>query len=204
MRRIHLPLLGVLLLAACKPSPAKIEVAQENLLLQSKGDAVKIEATVKDREGKILPDAPITFKTMTPTMATVDPDGTVRAVTSGNATVLVQAGDVRKEVNVLVQIPAKLVVKSRGEGDFSSPVLMLGVTKGYSATVYNDRKEPMIAGDVTWEVSDPEILKVDKLGNIKTLKEGECTLTAHAAGLKGSLVIKVKHEELTEEGLLVQ
>ena len=135
---------------------------------------------------------------MMPTMASLDAKGVVRPVSSGNANILVEAGKISKRIDVLVQIPVKIQI------DPSEPMMMLGVTKGFKATVYDDRKKPMIAGKMRWTTSDPTIFSVDDRGNVKSLKEGEAHLTVFAAGIKSSTVITVKHEELQEDGELTQ
>ncbi len=198
--------LSLLMLACCGcEQAAKIQVAPETGLLTSVGDTLKLRATVLDSQGKPLPTAPVAFKAMTPTMATVTPDGLVSAVSSGTATVLITSGKVSKNIEVVVQIPKKIKIAPSSESMFSGDfLLMVGVSKGFKATVVTDRDTPMIAGDVTWSSSDPAIFTVDKEGTVKTVAEGEATLTARAAGIEGQVKITVKHEELTEDGLLVQ
>lgn len=191
-------LCALLVFTACKPQPAKIELQGTMPLLKSQTDTVQLSPVVKDDKGNVLPDAKLTFKSLTPTMATVDPNGTVHAVSSGTASILVQSGDAKKTVEVLVQIPKKIKIEPE------ETWMMLGVTRGYKATVVTDRGTPMIAGEVRWTVSDPEILSVDKRGNVKSLKEGTATITAHAAGVQGSLELTVKHEEISDDGSLVQ
>ena len=176
---------------------ARIEVKPENPLLTGKGDTIKLQATVLDKSGKKLPDVKVRFKSMTPTMATVDHLGNVSAVTSGEATILVRAGKISKEIQIQVQIPKKIVIKP------FTRMLMVGVSKAYKATVIDDRGQAMITGEgVRWSTSDPTVVSVDKYGNIKTVKEGAATLTALAAGIKGTALITVKHEELDKEGTL--
>ena len=97
------------------------------------------------------------------------------------------------------KLPKKIVIEP------FKRLLMLGVTKGYKAKVFDDRDEQMITGEgVRWSSSDPTIFTVDKYGNIKTIKEGKATLTAFAAGIKGTAEITVKHEEHHEDGSLNQ
>lgn len=185
--------------------PAKIKVEPDNPLLKSMEDSVRLQATVLDQQGKTLPGAKVAFKSMTPTMANVSANGVVHPVTSGTATILVTAGSVSKNVEVLIQIPKKIKIEPTAESQFSGDfLLMLGVKRGFKATVINDRDRPMIAGDIRWSSSDPEIFTVDKHGTVKTIKEGATDLNAFAAGIKGSVKITVKHEELTEDGMLVQ
>jgi uncharacterized protein YjdB len=135
---------------------------------------------------------------MTPTMATVDSAGLIKPVTSGTAAILVTADGVSKEVEVLVQLPKKIAIEP------NNPMLMLGVTRGFKATVYNDRDQPMLAGEIHWSTSDPQIFTVDKQGNVTTKEEGEATLTVDAAGIRASTKVLVKHEELQEDGRLRQ
>ena len=139
------------------------------------------------------------YTSLTETMLNVDETGTLQAVTSGTGTVLIQAGKLTKQVDVQIQIPKRIAIQS------TSPMpLMLGVLTGFKATVYDDRNQPMIAGEIRWTSSDPEIFTVDDRGNVKTHKEGEATLTVHAAGIQGAMKVPVKHEELHEDGSLSQ
>ena len=117
-------------------------------------------------------------------MLKVDEAGSVQAVTSGTGSVLVEAGKLTKQVDVLIQIAKRIEIQT------TSPMpLMLGVLTGFKATVFDDRNQPMIAGEIRWTSSDPEIFTVDDRGNVKTHKEGEATLTVHAAGIQGTMKV---------------
>ena len=180
----------------CSPTPASIEVGPENLRLTNELKSSQLSAVVKDKAGKTLQGQPVAYKSMTPTIAMVSAGGKVEAVRSGIATVLVSAGEVKKEISISVQLAKKIVI------DPDSPHLMLGVSRGFKATVFNDQNKPMLAGQVRWTSSDPAIFTVDARGNIKTLTEGTATLNAHAAGIVGKTVVTVKHERLREDGSL--
>jgi uncharacterized protein YjdB len=195
MRR-GLPL--VALLASACSTPAKIDVDPEKPVLTGAKDPLQLRGIVRDKSGGVIGTATVTWTSLTPTIATIDPNGNVQAVTSGTATMLARSGKVSRSVEVLVQIPKKI----RFEPD--SPMLMQGVTKGFKATVLNDRDQAMFVGELRWSTSDPEIFTVDGNGNVKTIKEGKATLTVHAAGISGSNPITVKHEELHEDGTLSQ
>ena len=197
-------LIGVLVLgclgawAGCN-GPASIEVEPSQPLIASTSERLQLHATVKGKDGQVLGGIPVRFSSLTPTMLTVDDVGNLQAVTSGTATVLVVAGKLSKQVDVLIQIPKRISIQT------TSPMpLMLGVSTGFKATVFDDRNQAMIAGGMRWSSSDPEIFTVDDRGNVKTNKEGEATLTVHAAGIQGTLKVVVKHEELHEDGSLSQ
>lgn len=179
-------------------SPATIDVEPKRPLLTNKDDRLQLKATVKDEQGKALAGAKVSFKSLTPTMASVDALGSVQAITSGTAAILVQSGSATKQVEVLIQIAKKIKIEP------DSPMMMVGVTKRFKATVIDDRDQPMIAGKIRWASSDPTIFSVDSYGDVKTIKEGTAKLTAHAPGISDSTEITVKHEELSEDGTLSQ
>ena len=182
---------------ACS-EPASIDIQPERPLIGSKTETLQLRATVKDKNGKVLSQVPVTWASMTPTMANVDTSGNVTAVTSGTATILARAGQASKEVDVIVSLAKRIAF------DPDKPLLMMGITKAFKVTVYNDRDQPLIAGELRWSTSDPKIFTVDKFGNVKTLEEGTATLTVHALGIEGKNEITVKHEELHEDGSLSQ
>lgn len=190
--------MAALLLSSGCNRPAKIEIDPAHPILTGKSETIQLRATVRDQSGNVMGGVPVKWTAMTPTMATVDENGTVRPVTSGAATILAQAGKLSKEIEVQVQIPKRIVI------DPDHPMLMLGVTKGFKATVLNDRDLPMIIGEMRWSTSDPAIFTVDNLGNVKTLQEGEAVLTVDAGGIQTKMPVKVKHEELHEDGSLTQ
>jgi len=182
-----------LLLAGCQATPESLEIGPDNLLIDKKGGTLQLQIKPLDRNGNEITVKEISYKSMTPTMATVSPTGLVRGVQSGLATILVTAGGYAKEVEISLQIPAKVVI------DPSNHWMMLGVTRGYKATVINDRGKPILAGGVRWSSSNPEVAKVDKFGNVKSLTEGKTEITAYAGGLKGTTGLTVKHEEFDDE-----
>jgi hypothetical protein len=197
--RVGILVLGCLSGWAGCNGPASIDVEPQQPLLSSTSERLQLHATVKGKDGKVLGGVPVHFSSLTPTMLTVDDVGNLQAVTSGTGTVLVAAGKLSKQVDVLIQIPKRISIAT------TSPMpLMLGVSTGFKATVYDDRKQPMIAGEMRWSSSDPEIFTVDDRGNVKPNKEGEATLTVFAAGIQGTMKVVVKHEELHEDGSLGQ
>ena len=191
MRRLLL--LALILVAGCKARPASLDVKPDNLLIAEKGGSLQLQVIPLDKSGAPLVVSGLAFKSMTPTMATVNSSGLVKAVQSGLATILVSANGLDKEVEISLQIPQKIDI------DPDSKWSMLGVTRGYKATVINDRGKPILAGGVRWTSSNPEVASVDKYGNVKTLTEGETTITAYAAGIQGETSLTVKHEEFNDE-----
>ncbi len=189
----RLLLASLVLIAGCKATPASLDIKPDNLLITEKNGSLQLQVTPLDANGNEISITDITFKAMTPTIATVGPSGMVRAVQSGMAAILITAGGYTKEVEISLQIPKKINI------DPPNHWMMLGVTRGYKATVINDRDRAILAGGVRWSSSEPEVASVDKHGNVKTLTEGTTTITAYAAGIQASTKLTVKYEEFSDE-----
>jgi uncharacterized protein YjdB len=190
--------LGALFFFGCTTSVSSIDVSPENPIISSKQTSLTLLPTAKDKGGKPLPKTTFAYRSLTPSVVSVEASGAVSAVKSGRGTVLISAGKTQKEVGILVQIPKQVRI------DLDNPVLMVGISRTLKATVVNDQDEPMIAGEVRWASNNPAVVKVNDSGNLKTLQEGEATVTAHAAGLKGSVKVTVKHESVKKDGSLTQ
>lgn len=192
-RSPKLPAVLLCAAAACSGTPSSIEVQPQSPRLTITQREVQLQAIVRNEKGEVLKDVPVSFSALTPTLISVDARGRVQAVQSGQATVLVRAGSLKHESMVLVQLAKKLVIEP------DSPRLNLGVTRGFKGTLFNDQEEPMLAGQISWTSSNPAVASVDQHGNVKTVGEGETTLTAAAGGLTGKTVITVKHESYNEK-----
>lgn len=185
-----------LLLSGCG-SPKKIEVKPDPAMIRSKAVPLQLKVTVKDGSGKVLSDAKVSYQALTPTILTVDATGKVRATHSGAGAVMIKAGKIEKKHEISVVIPGRIDI------DPANPTLNVGLKKNIKATLFNDRGKPMLAAsNVVWSSSDPTVVSIDKDGMIKTIKEGKATITAKAAGIKGTTVITVQHEKMQPDGYL--
>ncbi|HNG91920.1 MAG TPA: Ig-like domain-containing protein, partial [Acidobacteriota bacterium] len=66
------------------------------------GSTIRIRASVVDQAGNPVPNAPVTFQSETPDVATVDTTGTVMGKASGSATLLLSSSDTTRRVIVAV------------------------------------------------------------------------------------------------------
>ncbi|MCS7069441.1 MAG: hypothetical protein NZN28_12555 [Meiothermus sp.] len=107
---LALALLG-LLLSCAQPSPpppqvVRVEVAPGGLLLTRPGESQPLSARAYDAQGKEV-KANFTYSSSNPAVASVTPEGRVTAQADlGSARVVVQAGQARAEVGVMVAQPA--------------------------------------------------------------------------------------------------
>lgn len=66
------------------------------------GDSVQLSAEVRDPQGDLLPNEPVTWASADPDVATVGPDGIVRAVAEGDALITAEAGGVTGGASIQV------------------------------------------------------------------------------------------------------
>lgn len=101
---------ALLFAAACggtepgSPDPATVAVSPETAELDRFGETVRLTATVKDRNGNLLEDAPVKWSAEDLDVATVDADGIVGAVGTGTVRIVATAGTVSDSAAIAVTL----------------------------------------------------------------------------------------------------
>lgn len=133
---------------------------------------------------------PVIFTSSDPTVATVDANGLIQPGTmQGEAIITVTCGDVTEECKIVstvgeapeepepeipeVDLPEGFVLKLKTYQDSGEITLS---NKWPTAVLYTETMG-IKASDITWTISDPAIVKVEK-GKAIGLDHGECTITA--------------------------
>lgn len=173
MRRILFALAALLTLAAgCtqEVDPTSVTLSKHDLMLKVGGTAV-LEATIEPANAT---NTALSWSSTVPSVATVDQDGKVTAVSDGNAviTVTTLAGAKTDACNVYV---SKNFVSVTGvKLDRATLELKVGDRVGLAPTV-----EPADASNTTisWSSSAPEVASVNENGTVEALKGGKATIT---------------------------
>lgn len=171
-------------LAACGPKVASIDIKPESATLKSKGATQKLAATPKDGEGKAVEGVALSFVSSDPAVATVDAQGTVTAVKSGDATIKASfEGKVAKEAKLVVSIPATISVAP-------AEVKLEGVGKKMAVTAkVLDEKGRETGTEVAWENTNG-FLSVGN-GEVTAQGAGSGQIFAVAAGIKAPVAVTV-------------
>ena len=135
------------------------------------GETSTLTATVFPAEAT---DRTVSWKSGNPSVATVDANGTVRAISVGKAVITATTTDGGKTASCTVTVQQSTVAVT-GVSLPSSLTMNYKDSARLTATV-----EPADATNaaVRWSSSDSKIVEVDANGNLTTHKKGTATITA--------------------------
>jgi len=192
---ILLPLLA----AACDeapvtlPEPESVSVGTQDLQL-TVGDLAPLAAQVLDQEGNVLPGLTLTFSSDNPAVATVDRDGTVRAVSPGTANVTAAYGNARATAKVSVARDERGFVLTL---DVLADSVVTDVRAGPAAVslrAFNGYGQPVCPA-VTVRSSDAAVATGTSSGGcrvtINSNFSGVATLVVSADGARDSVRVRV-------------
>ncbi len=99
-------------LVACSDStvPTELTLGPETVRLVAIGATQQLTATVRDENGDVVDDEPITYSSSDEAVVTVDANGLVTAVGVGGATVSATSGSLSADVAATVAIPVAMEV----------------------------------------------------------------------------------------------
>ena len=127
-------------------------------------------------------------------IATVNANGTIKAIAAGTATITATSkdGNASTSCKVTVKQPAtSIVLKSTSGTDLSKTTMKISV--GSSKTVKATLQPSNVTNtDVTWSSSDKKIATVSSKGVVKGIKAGTVKITATSGDGAVSKTIKIK------------
>lgn len=163
----------------CVIIPVSAIVLDKTSLTLEKGSSKTLKATVSPRDAT---EKTVAWSSDDPSVATVDQNGTVTAVNSGNATITASAGGLSATCEVTVTIPVTSVTLTPTDLN-----LMLGETAQLTASVL---PEDATDKHVDWYSSDSAIVTVDE-GKITAVGIGIATITAQCGNQSASCLVYV-------------
>lgn len=157
--------LGFMLVAiglwGCGPKPTTVEIVPGEVVLEGAGAQQKLEARVLDEEGKVIPGfTDIVWFSEDIKHIKLSSDGTVTAVSSGEAKVDVEV------VNTELKATVKIRIKIAASVNVSHERLRLwtGQVKENVYAEVRSEKGAFIEGYLpTWVSDDPDVVKVEPI-----------------------------------------
>ncbi|MDJ0765464.1 MAG: hypothetical protein QNJ97_20960 [Myxococcota bacterium] len=153
---------ATLLWAASCASPARIEVAPEEVVLTKPNESVMLKVDVFDGDGNRMSTRGLDISWLCEDLKPIrlSQDGVVTARTSGQTSVSVEIGgtDLRKTISVEVSLPASVHVSHEKlrlwEGEVRDDIW---------ADVRSDKNAPIEGLMPTWQSEDPAVVRVDSI-----------------------------------------
>lgn len=163
----------------CISIPVSSVVLDKTSLSLAKGSSETLKATVLPSDAT---DQAVKWSSDNPSIATVDQNGRVTGVNSGDATITASAGDVSATCRVNVFNPVTSITLNS-----SNLTLKVEETALLEATVL---PEDATDKNVTWYSSNPEVAAVDG-GRITAVGFGQTVITAQAGALSAECLVTV-------------
>lgn len=134
-----------------------------------------------------------------PTVASVDGNGVVSAMTAGTAVITVTTDDGGKTATCTVTVNPKTIAVTGVSLDRACVTLLEGDAATLVATVYPSNATNK---NVSWNSSNPSVASVDKYGMVTALRNGASTITVETedGGWKSCCEIVVKQSGLEDPG----
>lgn len=124
-----------------------------------------------------------TYTSADESIATVDKDGVVTAVSNGRTTITVKSGDISTEVEVTVYTAPAFIEVEDAE---------LYVGRSGELDIKVDADGVTFTNPLTYKSSDEDVCEVDEDGAIAGISEGEATITvSNGTGVVGTATVTV-------------
>ena len=170
-------------------TPSRIVVTPVSARLTELGETLRLVAVVLDADGREITDAPRSWSSEHPMVASVDDQGVVTAHMQGETRITVTSGDLSASVKVTVAIetPANRLVVSPD----SVHMAAIGETAQLSARVLDHNDQEVPAPDLTWASDDKAVATVDDQGVVTAQMNGQTLVTATWEELSASAMVTV-------------
>lgn len=183
-----------------RPQPVPVDYINldKQYLTLGLGEKGKIVATVFPDEAD---DKTVTWSSESPSVATVDEDGTVTAIAEGQAYIYARASN-GAEVNCIVTVKGEdsyIAVESVTLGT-DTLTIEPGDTRALTATVFPDNADDKT---VTWTSSDETVATVDEYGTVTAVAPGIATITAKAGDMTATCSVTVKKILIPVESIII-
>ena len=179
---------AVLETPASEPSSTlSLQLNPQGLNLTS-GDSSRVSVEARDPSGRPITVSPVQWRSMTPSVASVSEDGTVRALEVGEATIEAIARGTRLSliVNVrplpVTRMELQVPLEPLTVGDEAS---LRAIPRGSDGSWLSDRH-------VVWRFSDPSVATVSSAGVLVALSPGRGEVSAESEGISASTAILVE------------
>lgn len=162
----------------------QVQLSDETLDFTAIGATRSLHATVLDAEGTPVRNARISWSSTDPSVASVDGSGLVTALSRGRADIVATHVGIAAKAHVRV-LPPPPGLAEIGIVPDEPTLTFIGQSIPLRALALDTEGQPLAEVLASWEVDDPSIASVDRLGTLEAVGVG--TTRVKATILDGSL-----------------
>ena len=172
-----------------------INITPATATLTAIGESFQLRATVNDRENQPVPDAPVSWSSNTPAVASVNADGLVTALGNGKAIITAKSGGASQTVDITVaQTSAEINITPA-----AATLTAIGEPLQLSAEVRDGENQPIPDAPVSWSSSNTSVVSVSPRGLVTARGNGKVTITAKSGAKSSTTAITVEQLPTTIE-----
>jgi uncharacterized protein YjdB len=168
---------------------ASLAVSPKTATLQV-GGKVTLTATARDAGGNVIANAPVSWSTSNPAVATVA-QGVVTAVAAGTATIRATSGSFADSAVITVSTSSTVGPVASVTISPASGIITVGSTQQFSATAKDANGNVVPGQTFQWISSNTTVASVSTTGLVTAKVAGSTTITASTAGKVGSAAVTV-------------
>ena len=169
------------------PVATRIEITPSSATLNAVGQTVRLTARVFDQNNNAMVGATVIWSSSDVSVAGVNTQGLVTAVTNGTAVITARSGNARVTANISVSQAAGSIVIEPEEATLMS----LGATVQLTATVLDGNGQPVAGAVVTWTSSDEAVTTVNAQGLVTAVGNGVARITATSGSASSGIDVTV-------------
>lgn len=191
-RAIGSSLAVLALIAGCDggtdpPVASSVSVSPASVELAALGETQQLGATVLDRDGQPIPDAPVTWASTDASVVTVSTAGLVTAAGNGSARVTAISGSAEGAAAVTVaQVLVLFEVSPTAD-----TLVSLGETVQLATRSLDDNGNAIPGIRVEWSSADESVATVDADGLVTAVSNGNAAITASGGGSAATAAVTV-------------
>ena len=172
------------------PVPTTVAVTPDSVVFTAIGQTVQLSAEVRDQNGQVMADVPVTWASADTTVAVVDSLGLLTATGGGATTVIATAGEAEGEALVTVMQSAGAVIVSP-----ATDTIAVDDTLRLAAEAFDENGHAVEGAEFAWSSSNVPVAMVDGSGLVRGIAEGTATITATAGDARGTAEITVENPD---------
>lgn len=180
--------LGALLGGCEEPKPDRLTIDPTGpFRFEKRGESEQVKAAAFRGPKPYVKAVPVEFASADTSVATVDPDGTIRATGSGKTSITATAWGLSASAEVNVRIVGTIELVD----DVPKPFKLNAKPRPLKAIVKDDKGNVIEGYKIAWRATD-YCVEVSDDGVITPLSDGDCAVEARAADQYARVKLQVR------------